>query len=178
MTPTISSIWIIGLSSAGKTTLARKLVDRLSSIGKPCILIDGNEVRDLFDKKLDYDPQSRRKQTERIRKLTHWISRNGIIPIVAIIHPFEDDRRKCRGDLPGYYEIYLDCDLKTLELRDNKGLYAPARRGEKKHVVGIDIPYEPPQDTDMVVNTAHSTADEILDFVWSKVSALLQEEAA
>jgi len=178
MTLPISSIWIIGLSSAGKTTLARKLTERLRSAGKACVLVDGNEVRDLFDKKLGYDPQSRRKQTERIKKLTSWISGNGILPVVAIIHPFEDDRVRCRSDIPGYYEIYLECDLQTLTERDNKDLYGPAIRGEKKHVVGVDIPYESPEQPDLTISTAQSSADEILEIVCSKISTLLQDDAA
>ena len=178
MTTSISSIWIIGLSSAGKSTIAKRLADRLQTIGRASVIVDGTEIRDLFDKKLGYDPQSRRKQTDRIKKLASWISGNGVLPIVAIIHPFEDDREVCRREMPGYFEIFLDCDIKTLTARDNKNLYMPAVKGEKKHVVGIDIPYEQPKNADLVIDSANSDADEILELIWTKVLPHLQEDAA
>ena len=96
----IKTIWIIGLSGAGKTTLARLVIKRLQESGHPCVIIDGSEARDLFENKLGFDPDSRRKQTGRIKNLALWAIGQKIIPVVALIHPFEDDRdRLARLDL-------------------------------------------------------------------------------
>lgn len=163
------SIWIMGLSSAGKSTLARLLVDKLLKNDYPCMLIDGDEVRGIFEERLGYDPEARRKQTRRILALTRWVSGHGILPIVAIIHPFEDDRRRCREILDKYYEVYLQCELSECIKRDKKNVYAPALEGKAKNVVGLDIPYDEPEHPDLVLNSAGLSAEAMLEILWEHV---------
>lgn len=160
------SIWIIGLSSAGKSTLAKLLVDKLHANGYPCMLVDGDEVRAIFEERLGYDPDSRRKQTRRILALTRWVSNHGILPIVAIIHPFEDDRKRCREALDKYYEVYLECDLAACIKRDTKNVYQPALDGKAGNVVGLDIPYDEPGNPDLILDSTHLTPEEMLDTLW------------
>ncbi|MBN06879.1 MAG: hypothetical protein CMM45_03500 [Rhodospirillaceae bacterium] len=171
----ITSIWITGLSSSGKTTLAIKLVQELRVHGVPCVLLDGNEVRDIFDKKLGYDERSRKLQTKRVQNLARWITRNKILPVVSIINPFEEDREEYRRERSGYFEIFLECDIKTLCTRDNKNLYAPALRGEKKNVVGIDIDFETPRTPDLSLNTAKLDANEAFDKAWVQIASRISE---
>ena len=165
------SIWIMGLSAAGKSTLAGLLSDRLRQEGCPCMLLDGEEVRHIFDERLGYDGASRRKQTRRIVRLTRWISDQGILPVVAIIHPFEDDRLDCRATLDGYFEVYLKCPLEACVLRDAKNVYQPALDGTAKDVVGVDIPYDPPAQSDLVLESDRLLPDELLDLLWERVRA-------
>jgi adenylyl-sulfate kinase len=167
------SIWIMGLSAAGKSTLAGLLSERLRQEGYPCMLLDGEEVRRIFDEKLGYDEASRRKQTQRIVRLTRWISDQGILPVVAIIHPFEDDRADCRATLDGYFEVYLKCPLEACVLRDAKNVYQPAIDGTAKDVVGIDIPYDPPTQSDLVLESDKLSPGELLDILWEWVKTEL-----
>lgn len=157
----ITSLWIFGPACAGKTTLARLMVEKLRSHGQPAVLCDGDEVRDLFDVKLGYDPASRSRQTKRVLGLAKWVLRQGMMPVVAIIHPFETDRMECRKDLPGYTEVYLRCDIKERIRRDGKKLYLPAMRGEKKNVVGIDIPFDEPAHADLILDSDRQTPEEL-----------------
>ena len=120
----IKTIWISGLSSTGKTTLSKLIVKRLRENGYPCLLIDGNETRDLFKPKLGFDPISRRKQTKRIMNLARWVIKQKIIPVIAIIHPFENDRIKCRKEIPLYYEAHLKCNIEECIRRDQKNVYS------------------------------------------------------
>ena len=163
------SVWIIGLSSAGKSTLARGLVARLRDNDYPCMLIDGDEVRAIFADRLGYDPESRRKQTQRILALTQWVSGHGILPIVAIIHPFENDRRRCRETLDKYVEIYLHCDLSECIKRDKKNVYVQALEGNAENVVGVDIPYDEPAHADLVLDSMHTTQEAMLETLWKYV---------
>lgn len=163
------SVWIIGLSSAGKSTLARMLVDRLRDNDYPCMLVDGDEVRAIFDERLGYDPASRRRQTQRILALTRWVSGHGILPIVAIIHPFEDDRQRCRATLEKYFEVYLCCELAECIRRDTKKVYQPAIDGKSQNVVGLDIPYDPPGTPDMTLNSTVLSPEEMLDILWNHI---------
>lgn len=165
------SVWIIGPSCAGKTAVAKLLVDRLKESRRACVLLDGPEVRALFDNKLGYDPASRRKQTMRIRRLAKLLSSQGVTTVIAMIHPFEDDRRKCRDDIAGYFEVFLKCDTKTLIERDSKKIYLPAIRGEKKNVVGVDIPFDEPETPDLVVDSDRMSPTEILEVIWRRVQS-------
>jgi len=163
------SIWIMGLSAAGKSTLAGLLSERLRQEGYPCMLLDGEEVRRIFEEKLGYDEASRRKQTQRVVRLTRWISDQGILPVIAIIHPFEDDRLDCRATLDGYFEVYLKCPLEVCILRDAKNVYQPALDGTVKDVVGVDIPYDPPAQSDLVLESDRLSSEELLDVLWERV---------
>jgi len=167
------SVWIMGLSSAGKSTLSGMLVTRLRENGYPCILLDGDQIRAIFPERLGYDPESRRKQTQRVMAVTQWISSQGILPIVAIIHPFEDDRRTCRETLHNYYEVYLKCSLQTCRSRDAKNIYAPAIDGDAENVVGVDIPYDVPQHSDLELDSSAMTPEEMLEVLWNKLEAEL-----
>jgi adenylylsulfate kinase-like enzyme len=167
----MSSIWIMGLSSAGKSTLANMLVERLRNNGYPCMLLDGDQIREIFPERLGYDAASRRKQTERVLRLVKWVSNQGILPVVAIIHPFEDDRLRCRSELPGYFETYLKCDLDTCIERDEKikkHVYPwnNRERDEKDNIVGLDINYDEPAHSDLTLNSARMSPSEMLDALW------------
>lgn len=164
------TIWIIGPPCSGKTTLARLIVAHRREIGIPAMLLDGDDIRKIHDTQLGYDPASRRKQTERVRKLAAWVMGQGILPVVAIIHPFEKDRRACRAALPGYFEVSLECDLKERIRRDTKKLYLPALRGEKRHVVGVDIAFEEPVTSDLTLDSGRLGPDELFSIVQARLA--------
>ena len=163
------SIWIMGLSASGKTTLSGMLADRIRESGYPCMLLDGDQIRGIFEERLGYDPESRRQQTRRVLGLTRWISSQGILPVVAIIHPFEDDRIECRKQLGKYFEIFLQCGLEECIRRDQKDVYRPVLDGKAEHVVGLDIPFDPPQHSDLVIETDKMSPDESLEIIWERV---------
>jgi len=170
------SIWIIGLSSAGKSTIANLLVRRIRENGYPCMLLDGDQIRDIFPERLGYEQEARRKQTERVLRLVKWVSEQGILPIIAIIHPFEDDRQRCRESLDGYFELYLKCDLKTCMDRDIKiQKHVYPWNEEEQHVlhniVGVDIPFDEPLTPDLVLESDQLSADEILEILWERTQA-------
>lgn len=171
----VKTIWIIGLSGAGKTTLARLVIKKLQESGRPCIIIDGSEARDLFENKLGFDPDSRRKQTARIKNLALWATGQKIIPVVALIHPFEDDRIKCRKELEGYCEVYLKCDLAECIKRDDKNVYAPAIEGREKFVVGLDIPYDEPIDVELILESDKLSPEALLDVLWDALKDRLYD---
>lgn len=171
----IKTIWIIGLSSSGKTTLARLLIKKLQEYGYPCLIIDGREARDLFDTNLGFDPESRRKQTTRIKNLALWATGQQIIPVVALIHPFGDDRTKCRQEIGGYCEVYLKCDLAECIKRDDKNVYAPAIQGREKFVVGLDIPFDEPVDAELILESDKLSPEVLLDVVWQTLKDHLHD---
>jgi sulfate adenylyltransferase len=72
----------------------------------------------------------------------------------------------------GYVEVFMATPLSVCEQRDRKGLYAKARAGLVKGVTGIDDPYVPPSDPDIVIDTTELTpleaAQEVLLYLQEK----------
>ena len=95
------------------------------------VLIDGDQVRNLYENNLGYDPISRSKNTYRYINLVKWLMEHDISSIVAVISPFQKDRDVCRKEIKNYKEIYLSCSLEERIRRDKKKLYIPALEGKK-----------------------------------------------
>lgn len=161
--------WITGLSGAGKTTLARHLQDRFVINGRSAILLDGDELRQVFAIEGHYTTQERRRLALRYAKLCKLISDQGQTVICATISLFHDVHDWNRQNLHTYYEIYLDVPIETLKARDTKGLYLSAERGERSDVIGIDTDYEQPREPDLVIDTSTVEVEECVRQILSLV---------
>ncbi len=148
------SIWLIGPSAAGKTTISKLLYKNIKNRNN-LVLIDGDQVRQLYENNLGYDAISRSKNTQRYINLVKWLVDFDISSIVAVISPFQKDRVECRKKIKNYYEIYLKSSREERIKRDKKNLYLPALKGEKKNVVDVDIPFEETSTCDLVIDTAN-----------------------
>ena len=153
------TIWLIGPSASGKSTIAKELYDKLKDDVQRLIILDGDDIRDLFDNKYGYDPISRSKVTKRYIKLVKWLQNSQISSIVSVISPFEKDRIECKKSLIGYKQIYLKCSLKNRLLRDKKNLYQPALDGIKKNVIDVDIPFDQSNINDLIIETDKKTVE-------------------
>jgi len=145
-------IWLSGLSGAGKTTIAEAVVLLVKPKLGNIVLIDGDIVRELFGATLAFDEESRVIQINRIQRLAKWLSGQGLPVVVAALFCREDLMKWNRENLPGYYEVYVDAPLELLRGRDPKGLYAKAQRGEVDNVVGIDVPWYPPEKPHLTID--------------------------
>lgn len=147
------TIWLIGPSASGKSTIAQELYRKIQNQVSNLIIIDGDNIRDLFDNKYGYDAISRSKVTKRYIKLVKWLQNFEISSIVSVISPFEKDRIECKKSLIGYRQVYLKCSMEKRLLRDKKNLYEPALKGLKKDVIDVDIPFDKSNIDDLIVET-------------------------
>lgn len=163
-------IWLIGISGAGKTTIGRKLEKHFNEILKKCYLLDGDEVRDLFDRDLGYSDAEREANIKRIILGAYLLDRNDIIGIICNISPLEHLRKLARKKISGYNEIYLKKDLQISMKNDVKGMYG-ANVG-KTQVVGIDATFDEPVSPDLVLEVDKMTEEEtyraVLDYIVGK----------
>mgnify|MGYP006077406451 CR=1 FL=1 len=163
------SIWLIGPSAAGKTTISKLLYESIKE-RKNLILVDGDQVRNLYENNLGYDKNSRSKNTYRYINLVNWLTEFNICSIAAVISPFEQDRKTCRKKIKNYYEIYLKSSRDERIKRDKKKLYIPAIKGEKKNVVDVDIPFEKPENSDLEIDTENKSPDLIIKEILEKIN--------
>lgn len=145
-------IWLIGLSGAGKTTVGQLLTKQLAATGRPVLFLDGDELRAVWHDDLDFTLESRRLNHTRISRLSALLDQSDDIDVVvAALSIFPDLRAWNRQNIERYFEVFLDVPLSEAVRRDKKCIYARAKRGEIKDVVGLDLPFPAPTQADLVI---------------------------
>ncbi len=170
-------IWFTGLSGSGKTTIAHIVEEKLLDAGVPVEILDGDVVRENLSKGLGFSKEDRDTNIRRIAFVAHLLQRNGVFVITAAISPYKAIRDEARAMIKDFVEVYADAPLEVCEQRDVKGLYAKARAGEIKGFTGIDDPYEPPENAEVVVKTGECSAEEGAQQVIDKLVELKYLEA-
>ncbi|XP_034480436.1 bifunctional 3'-phosphoadenosine 5'-phosphosulfate synthase isoform X2 [Drosophila innubila] len=158
------TVWLTGLSGAGKTSIAFELEAYLVSRGIPAYGLDGDNIRTGLNKNLGFTPADREENIRRVGEVAKLFADSGVVSICSFVSPFADDRemaRKIHKDAGlKFYEIFVDTPLDVCETRDVKGLYKKAREGVIKGFTGITQEYERPQHPELVVSTAGYTVRE------------------
>jgi len=167
------TIWLTGMSGAGKSTIARELADALRARGRHVEILDGDEVREHLSKGLGFSKEDRDTNIRRLAYVAQLLTRNGGTVIVAAISPYQAARHEARQQIGAFVEAYVRCPLNELVRRDVKGLYARALRGEISHFTGISDPYEVPLAPEITIETDRETPAESV----SKVIAYLESVA-
>ncbi len=165
-------LWLTGLPSAGKTTIGKILVERLSGRGRFAELLDGDEIRRGLSADLGFDRASREAHAGRVAFVAKLLARNGAIPIVALISPYRSSRAKARAEIGRFVEIYVDTPLAVCEQRDVKGLYKKARAGEIHEMTGVDDPYEPPEHPEITVDAVHRAPEASAAYILAELERL------
>jgi len=165
-------IWIIGLSGAGKTTLATRVVNRIRQSNENVVLLDGDAIRTLFGNDVDHTVEGRRRNAERLSALSKFLADQGVHVVAAVLSIFPEWQKWNRDNIAGYTEVYLKTSMETLFRRDTKNLYAGAKRGEIVNVVGVDIPFPEPKNPDLVIDNDLDREDftELVDRIMSMSS--------
>ena len=166
------TLWLTGLSGAGKSTIANELEKRLFAMGKHMMLLDGDNVRMGLNKNLGFGEKDRIENIRRIAEVAKLMNDAGLIVITSFISPYRQDRRNAReiiGD--GFLEIYVSTPLAECERRDVKGLYKAARKGEISDFTGVSSPYEKPLEPEVEIDTSIHSVEECVN----KILESLQE---
>ena len=164
-------IWFIGLSGSGKTTLAlktREFLEKHPDIYPDVLhweMIDGDNVRVFLESEIGYNFEDRRKSVIIMGLLAYYLSKNNIGVIVANISPFHDIRQKFRKEIPGYIEIFCQCTISSCISRDPKGHYKTQYRNGIKNYVGLDIPFQAPENPHLIIDTESNTIDHSMELI-------------
>ncbi len=154
------TIWLTGLSGAGKSTIAERLAADLKAAGRNVEVLDGDIVRTNLSKGLGFTKEDRDTNIRRIGFVSQLLSRNGVATIVAAISPYQEIRDEVREMIGDFVEVHVHASLDELVKRDVKGLYEKAIRGEIKNFTGVSDPYEAPPTPEVQLDTETESIDE------------------
>ena len=148
-------IWMTGLSSAGKSTIANDLERELFNLGRQAYVLDGDNIRHGLGADLGFSAKDRAENIRRVGQVAKLFADAGIICITAFISPYRADRDLARQIMPEgrFIEVFVNAPLDVCEKRDPKGLYAKARAKQIKDFTGISAPYEAPLKPDVELRT-------------------------
>lgn len=153
-----ATVWFTGLPSAGKSTIAHALADRLAAEGVAVEVLDGDVVRPHLSAGLGYSRADRDTNVTRIGWVARLLASHGVVVLVPVIAPYAEARAQVRADHAAaevpFAEVFVSTALEVAERRDVKGLYARARAGEITGMTGIDDPYEQPTTAELALDTA------------------------
>ena len=160
-------LWFTGLSGSGKSTIANAVEKRLALMNRHTFLLDGDNVRHGLNKDLGFTEADRIENIRRVGEVAKLMTDAGLIVLTAFISPFRAERQMVREMMAGceFVEIHVDTPLEVAEARDVKGLYRKARAGQLSNFTGIDSPYEPPENPDIVVNTVEMSVEEAAEHI-------------
>jgi sulfate adenylyltransferase len=169
-----ATIWFTGLSGAGKSTIAHATIERLAEFGRNCSLLDGDEIRTHLSKGLGFSKEDRDTNIRRVGYVAGLIAMHGGTSLCAVISPYrslrEEARRMSRGN---FIEVYCCTPIDVCERRDVKGMYAKARAaladGKPIGFTGVDDPYEPPSDPEVVLDTSTLSVQQCVDRIIDKM---------
>ncbi|MFJ1702442.1 adenylyl-sulfate kinase [Kitasatospora sp. NPDC088346] len=152
-----ATVWLTGLPSAGKTTLAFALADRLRAEGHKVEVLDGDEIREFLSKGLGFTKEDRHTNVTRIGFVAEKLAAHGVKVLAPVIAPYADSRAAVRelhaARGTDFLEIHVATPVELCAERDVKGLYAKQAAGEISGLTGVDDPYEAPVDPELRIQT-------------------------
>ena len=172
------TIWMSGLSGAGKSTIANALEKRLYAMGKKTMILDGDNVRMGLNSNLGFSDEDRIENIRRIAEVAKLMNDAGLIVITAFISPYRQDRRNAKKIIGrDFREVYVSTSIEECEKRDVKGLYKAAREGKIAYFTGISSPYEVPENPDVTIDTEKMGVEECVDQILRQLQPLFEKTA-
>jgi adenylylsulfate kinase len=155
-------VWLTGLPSSGKSTIAFTTEHALVARGHLSFVLDGDNIRHGLNKDLGFSAEDREENIRRIGEAGKLFSDAGLVSFTSFISPYRKDRDNVRALFPEgeFFEVHIDTPVELCEERDPKGLYKKARAGEIANFTGVSDPYEVPEKPELVIKTAECTPQE------------------
>lgn len=165
------TLWFTGLSGSGKSTLSSLVYLELKRRSLAAEWIDGDIIRANFSQELGFSKRDRDINVRRIGFVSHLLTKNRVISVVAAIAPYAEARQANQRLIGNYIEVFCACPLAVAEKRDAKGLYAKARAGLIPNFTGVTDPYEEPEAPEIVVHTDLETPAESMARILTALEA-------
>lgn len=138
--------------------------------------LDGDNIRSGLNKELSFTNEDRNENNRRIAEVAKLFVDAGVVTVTAFISPLKKYREEAKEIIgsENFIEIFVNTPLRVCEIRDVKGLYKKARRGEIENFTGISSPYESPENPDIEIRTEEESLEDsverILKFLEGKLN--------
>ena len=155
-------VWLTGLPSSGKSTIAYTAEHVLVARGRLAYVLDGDNIRHGLNKNLGFSTEDRAENIRRIGEVGKLFADVGVVTFASFVSPYRADRDAVRAlmEAGDFFEVFIDTPVDLCEERDPKGLYKKARSGEIPNFTGVSDPYEPPDSAELVLTTADVSPQE------------------
>ncbi len=170
-----ATVWLTGLSGAGKSTIAFELERTLIASGHPVYVLDGDNIRHGLSRDLGFSPEDRTENIRRVAEVAKLFNEAGLLVITSFISPYRADRDLARAIIGGerFIETYLSTSLQVCEQRDPKGLYRKVRQGVIPEFTGISAPYEAPESAEIILDTGLLSVSDCVADIMQKLAPRL-----
>lgn len=170
-----ATVWLTGLSGAGKSTIAFELEQQLMATGHLVFVLDGDNVRHGLSRDLGFSPEDRNENIRRVAEVAKLFNDAGLLVVTSFISPYRDDRRIAREIIghERFIETHLCTEIQVCEGRDPKGLYKKVREGRISEFTGITAPYEAPDAPELRIDTGRVTVEESVAEIIRKLTPRL-----
>jgi adenylyl-sulfate kinase len=166
------TVWLTGLPSAGKSTIAELVAAELRTFGDESVeILDGDVIRTHLSKGLGFSKEDRDENIRRIGFVASLLARHGVTVLVAVVSPYQEARQQVRGmhDAGAFLEVHVATPVEICSERDVKGLYRKQREGNLRGLTGVDDPYEAPIAPELRITTfdesPHRSAERVLRLI-------------
>jgi len=137
--------WITGLPGSGKTTIAKKIHKSIEKRYGPTIEISGDELRKIFLFK-NYDIKSRKFYAKSYSKFCKLLIKKKFNVIFSTVSLFHNVQRWNRKNIKGYYEIFINSDVKKIIKLNKKKIYK-----KKSNLIGVNLNAEFPKKPNLII---------------------------
>lgn len=153
-------IWMTGLPCAGKTTIARRLEEKIPNIA----ILDGDQLREWLSPK-DFSREGRNEHNKKVAHLAKLLIKHNVPVCVSLISPYKENRQNARDVIGSdkFLETFVKCSLNECETRDVKGMYKKARANEIKNFTGISDDYDIPENPDIIIDSEKNDLDSCVE---------------
>lgn len=167
--------WLVGMSGAGKTTLASAVEHLLFEAGKSVMVLDGDNFRSGVGAGLGFSLEDRKENIRRASETAKLLKNTGQIVLACFVcptHELQQMAKEIVGD--SFATIYIHAEPASLEIRDTKGLYKKAKEGKMEHFTGVNMVFEAPLNPDLTLTTDKESLEDCIkklnDFILEKIN--------
>jgi adenylyl-sulfate kinase len=159
------TIWLTGLPSSGKSSLAASLSEVLRDRGIVVQVLDSDDLRKWLTPDPTYSEEERKWFYQSLVRIAELLTTNGVNVLIAATAPRRSYRDFARMRISHCAIVYVDCPVQVCRKRDTKGLWKKADQGEIENFPGVGFPFEEPEDPEVRVNTEDFNNEEATVFV-------------
>ena len=158
------NLWLTGLPLSGKSTIGDRVYEELEKLDIPIERLDSKDIRELIPD-IGFSRDDRNRHMRRIGHLIKTLQKNSISTVASFVSPYKESRRAIREMVQNNIVVYVKADIETCKVRDYKGVYEKALKGELQNFSGINDVYEEPEHAEIVIDTDKISVEEAVQII-------------